>query len=124
MAQQHEITSDSSKASFIALSKAVARAHSRLFPEEPYKDPKTLSVIALALSGLIPIYWRDPQSSRLFRLTDEELAAERFTQPAMELLVVSESRLQAALERLQVASLDEARASLTLRQSPRPPKPR
>ena len=34
-------------------------AHSRLFPDEPYKDPRTLQVIALALTELMPMYWRD-----------------------------------------------------------------
>jgi len=96
----------------IPLSKAVAQAHRRLFPDEP-QHPRTLHTIALALTDLIPIYRGD------YQLTEPELLAERFTAASMDELVVSERRFQAALETLQVQSLDMARASLTLRQSPR-----
>ena len=96
----------------IPLSKAVAQAHRRLFPDEP-QHPRTLQTIALALTDLIPIYRGD------YQLTEPELLAERFTAASMDELVVSECRFQAALETLQVQSLDVARASLTLRQSPR-----
>jgi len=105
---------------FIVLSKAVARAHSRLFPDEPYKDPRTLAVIALALTDLIPIYWRDARTGERHQLTELELAAAQFTRSVMELLAVSKVRFEAALATMQIASLDEARVSLTLRQSPRP----
>jgi len=98
---------------YIPLSKAVARAHRRLFPDEPRQNPRTLQTIALALTDLIPIYRGD------YQLTEPELLAERFTAASMDELVVSERRFQAALETLQVQSLDMARASLTLRQSPR-----
>ena len=104
---------------FIALSKAVARAHSRLFPEEPYKDPRTLRVIAFALTELLPMYWRDARTGERHELTEPELAASTFTTAAMEVLTVSRLRFEAALNTLQAASLDQARASLTLRQSPR-----
>ena len=107
------------EANFIVLSKAVARAHSRLFPEEPYKDQRTLQVIALALTELLPMYWRDPRTGERQELTEPELAASTFTPIAMELLSVPRRRFEAALETLQAASLDQARASLTLRQSPR-----
>jgi len=107
MAQRHEPT-------FIVLSKAVSQAHSRLFPDEPYKDRKTLETIALALTALIPICRRDTQRE----LTEPELAAQRFTEAAMESLVVSKRRFEAALDTLQAASLEQARVSLTLRQSP------
>jgi hypothetical protein len=105
---------------FIALSKAVAQAHSRLFPDDPYKDPRTLQVIALALTELMPIYWRDARTGQRHQLTEPELVASQFTAAAMELLSASKRRFEAALETLQVTSLDQARASLTLRQSPRP----
>jgi hypothetical protein len=103
------------ESNFIALSKAVARAHSRLFPDEPYKDPRTLQVIALALTDLMPIYRRQDQQ----QLTEPELVGARFTPADMEQLVVSKVRFEAALDTMQAASLDQARASLTLRQSPR-----
>src|SRR5688500_18125936 len=107
MAQRHEPV-------FIPLTKAVAQAHSRLFPDEPFKDPRTLHTIALALTALTPIYRADTKRE----LTEPELASERFTEAGMALLVVSKRRFEAALDTLHVASLEQARASLTLRQSP------
>jgi hypothetical protein len=103
---------------FIPLSKAVAQAHSRLFPEEPYKDLRTLQVIALALTELIPMYWRDARTGEEHQLTEPELACAQFTRAVMELLLVPKKRFEVALDTMQVASLDQARASLTLRQSP------
>jgi hypothetical protein len=107
MPQRHEPV-------FVLLSKAVDQAHSRLFPDEPYKDPKTLRTIALALTALIPIYRADTKRE----LTEPELAAERFTESGMELLAVSKRRFEAALDTLQATSLEQARVSVTLRQSP------
>lgn len=104
---------------FIALSKAVARAHSRLFPDEPYKDPRTLQVIALALTDLIPMYWRDARTGERHQLTEPELAAAQFTRAVMDLLSVPKVRFEAALATMQATSLDQARVSLTQRQSPR-----
>ena len=100
----------------IPLSTAVAQAHRRLFPDEPYRDPKTLEAIALALSALMPIYRTNSERE----LTEPELLAERFTESAMERLAVSSVRLEAALVTMQVASLEMARVTLTMRQSPRP----
>ena len=100
---------------FIPLSTAVAQAHKRLFPDEPRRDPKTLQTIALALTALLPIYRRSTES----QLTEPELEAERFAATSMDDLVVSKIRFESALEMLQFGSLDVARASLTLRQSPR-----
>ena len=103
---------------FISLAKAVVQAHSRLFPDEPYRDPRMLQVIALALTELIPMYWRDARTGEEHQLTEPELAAAQFTRAVMELLLVPRKRFEVALDTLQVASLDQARASLTLRQSP------
>lgn len=105
---------------FIALSKAVVRAHSRLFPDEPYKDPRVLQVIALALTELMPMYWRDARTGERHQLTEPELAAAQFSRAVMELLYVPKARFEAAIQTLQATSLDQARASLTMRQSPRP----
>jgi hypothetical protein len=104
---------------FLALSKAVARVHSRLYPEEPYKDLRTLQVIALALTELVPLYWSDARTGERHQLTEIELAAAQFTRAVMELLSVPTRRFEAALDTLQATSLDQARASLTMRQSPR-----
>jgi len=99
----------------IPLSKAVAQAHRRLFPDETYRNPRTLQTIALALTALIPIY----RCKSGCQLTEPELEAERFSAVSMDELMVSKVRFEAALDTLQVESLDLARASLTLRQSPR-----
>jgi hypothetical protein len=102
------------ESNFLVLSKAVARAHSRLFTEEPYKDPRTLRVIALALTDLVPIHRGDTYRE----LTALELTAERFSALTLDRYVVPKRRFEAALESMQGASLDQARASLTLRQCP------
>lgn len=102
---------------FIALSKAVARAHKRLFPDEPY-ELRTLQVIALALTDLLPMYWRDARTGERHQLTEPELAAVQFTRAVMEVLSVPTVHFEAALATMQVTSLDQARVSLTLRQSP------
>lgn len=102
---------------YISLAKAVLQAHRRLFPDEPYRDPKTLQTIALALTALVPIYRCDSERE----LTEPELLGERFTEMAMEHLAVSKVRFEAALNSMQICSLDLARASLTMRQSPRQP---
>ena len=102
---------------YIPLSQAVALAHRRLFPDE-FSEAKTLHTIALAFTALMPIYRRE--SGR--ELTEPELAAERFTPASIEGLVVSRVRFEAAMETLQMESLDLARASLTMRQGLRLPR--
>ena len=105
---------------FIELSRAVARAHARLFPDEPYKDLRTLQVIALALTDLLPMFWRDARTGERHQLTEPELAAAQFTRAMMDLVSVPKQRFEAVLDTMHAASLDQARASLTMRQSPRP----
>jgi hypothetical protein len=119
---------------FIPLARAAALAHERLFPEQPSKDFKTLDVIALALSALVPLYQRDMESGALRALGEAEIAAGRFTRgattlefpdrPPLRYLVVSREQLPAAIETLTNDSLLAARVSLTLRQSPRAPEAR
>ena len=104
---------------FIPLSQAVAQAHRRLFPDEPYQDLSTLQTIALALTDLIPMYWQDARTGQRHQLNEPELAAASFTPAAMKVLWVPKRRFEAALATMQVTSLDQARVSLTLRQSPR-----
>ena len=105
---------------FISLSKAVAQAYSRLFPDDPERDVRTLQAIALALTDLIPMYWKDARTGEAHQLTEPELAAAQFTRAVMELLLVPKKRFEVALDTLQLASLERARASLTLRQSSPP----
>lgn len=102
----------------------MVRAHRRLFPYETYEDPRTLAVIAFALTDLVPMYWRNARTGELLQLTDPELSAAQFTRAVMELISVPKVRFEAVLDTLQVGSLEQARASLTLRQSPRAPSAR
>jgi hypothetical protein len=103
---------------FISLSKAVAQVHSRLFPNEPFKDHQTLQAIALALTDQIPMYWHDARTGEKHQLTEPELAAAQFTRSVMDLVLVPKKRFEVALVTLQVAALEQAYASVTLRQSP------
>src|SRR2546421_12738910 len=98
-------------ADFIPLARAAALAHERLFPEQPTKDYKTLDVIALALSALIPLYQRDMESGALRALAEGEITAGRLTRgaatvefpnpPPLPFLGVSRERLARATEQLQ-----------------------
>jgi hypothetical protein len=116
-------------ADFIPLARAAALAHERLFPDQTSKDYKTLDVIALALSALIPLYQRDMESGALRALAEGEITAGRFTRgattlefpnrPPLRFLVVSRESLAGAIQKLQDDSLLAARVSLTLRQSPK-----
>jgi len=116
---------------FIPLARAAAMVHERLFPEHPSKETKTLDVIALALSTVIPLYRRDMQSGAVQAVSEKELAEGRFTRGATTLevpyrapvrfLVVARGDLQRATETLVRDSAAAARVSLTLRQSPRSP---
>ena len=122
---------DAAAAQFIPLARAAALAHDRLFPEHPSKDTKTLDVIALALSALMPLYQRDMESGALHAVSEEDIAAGRFTHGAarlefpnrepMRFLVVSREQLAAAIERVAHDWLVAGRVSLTVRQKPRNP---
>src|SRR3954452_21956185 len=95
---------------FIPLARAAAIVHERLFPEHPTKDAKTLDVIALALSTLLPPYRRDMYTGALHALPEAELAPGRFTRGAttlegtyrepLRVLAVSGVALDGAAQRL------------------------
>ena len=124
---------DAAAADYLPLARAAALAHERLFPEESAKESKTLDVIALALSALIPLYQRDMKSGALRELDKAEIEDGRFTRgattleyanrPPLRFLVVSREQLHGALETLMKDSLVAARVSLTLWQSPRKTPP-
>ena len=119
---------------FIPLARAASLAHERLFPDQPSKDFKTLDVIALALSSLVPLYQRDLATDALRRLDEAEIGAGRFTRgattleftdrPPLRYLVVSRESLNGAIERLMGDALLAGRVSLTLRQGRRGAEPR
>jgi hypothetical protein len=59
MAERHDAAALAAAAEFIPLARAAALLHGRLFPQESVKDAKTLDLLAVALSALIPLYVRD-----------------------------------------------------------------
>lgn len=130
MAERHESWLEAA-AQFIPLARAAALAHDRLFPEHPSKDAKTLDLLALALSALLPIYQRDMESGALRAVSETDIATGRFTRGAARLempnreplrfLVVPREQLSAALESLARDALVAARVGVTLRPGPRPP---
>src|SRR5213079_2839596 len=66
----------------IPLARAAALAYERLFPDQGAKDSKTLDMIALALSSVMPLYQRNMESDTLRRLEEVEIADGRFTRGA------------------------------------------
>jgi hypothetical protein len=82
---------------YIELSTAVARAHRKLFPDDPYLDPGIVQAIALTLADLMPVYWSD---------TGRELTAPELVQlPRLEGLAVSRRRFEAALDTFPLQAL-------------------
>ena len=115
---------------FLPLARAAAIVHERLFPDHATKESKTLDVIALAISAVVPLYRREIETGAVVRVSDQELAAGRFSRGATTLefatrsplrfLVIAREDLTRAVETLVRDSTTAARVSLTLRQSPRP----
>jgi len=111
----------------IPLARAAALAYERLFPEQGAKDSKTLDMIALALSSVMPLYQRDLETDALHRLDEAEIAAGRFTRgattvefankPPLRYLVVSREELPAAIEKLMSDSLAATLAAVQQRRS-------
>src|SRR5581483_3245719 len=91
---------------FIPLARAAALIHERLFPGHGSKESKTLDMIAVALSALMPLYRRDMESGALHAVAASEVAAGRFTRgattlelphrPPLRYLVVSRDALAQA----------------------------
>ena len=115
---------------YLPLARAAALAHEGLYPDQPQKETKTLDVLALALSALVPLYQRDMESGVVRRVSDDELATGRFTRgattvafahrPPLRFLLVERAALYGAIQRLTNDSLVAARVRLTMRQA-RPP---
>lgn len=91
----------------IPLARAAALAHNRAFPGESVRDMKTLDLLALALSTLLPLYQRENEKDAPRRLDAAEVAAGRFTRgatrlempnrPPLRFLMVAKRDLPAAL---------------------------
>jgi hypothetical protein len=69
----------------IPLGRAAMLVHDRVFPGHEVKDAKTLDLLALALSSLIPLYRRDAKSDAAEPLDAAQIAAGRFTRGATRL---------------------------------------
>jgi len=118
-------------ADYLPLARAAALAHERLFPGQGAKDSKTLDLLAVGLSALIPFYQRDVESGELHEVAKREIEAGRFTRgattlefanrPPLRYLVVSRRQLYAALGTLAKDSPLAARLGAARRQPPRPP---
>lgn len=112
---------------YLPLARAAALAHEHLYPEQPQKETKTLDVLALALSAVVPLYQRDMETGIVRRLSDDELATGRFTRgattvefahrPPLRFLLVERAPLYGAIQRLMNDSLIAARVRLTMRQA-------
>ena len=98
---------------FIPLARAAALAYARVYPGESVRDMKTLDLLALALSTLLPLYQRENEKDAPRRLDSSEVAAGRFTRgatrlelpnrPPLRFLIVARRDLPAALQ--EVATL-------------------
>ena len=115
---------------FIPLARAAAIVHERLFPDHATKESKTLDVIALAISAVVPLHRRDMESGAVLPVSDEDIAAGRFSRgattlelgarPPLRYLVIARGDLARAVEAIVRDAAAAARVSLTLRQSSRP----
>ena len=111
---------------YLPLARAAALAHDHLYPDQPHKETKTLDVIALALSALLPLYQRDMETGAVRAVSEAELAAGRFTRgattvefanrPPLRFLLVERERLGEAIRRLGDDAVIAARLRLTMRQ--------
>jgi hypothetical protein len=92
----------------IPLARAASLAHNRVFPGQAVRDMKTLDLLALTLSTLVPLYQREGEKDVPRRLDPAEVAAGRFTRgatrlelpnrPPLRFLMVARRDLPAALE--------------------------
>jgi len=95
---------------FLPLARAAALAYARVFPGESAREMKTLDVLALVLSTLMPLYQRESEKEAPREIEKATLAAGRFTRgatrlelagrPPLRFLVVARRDLSGALEAL------------------------
>ena len=110
MAERYDSVRDAEAAEYLPLPRAAALVHARLFPRESTKDVKTLDLLGLAISALIPLYQRDMKSGAVRALEGGDIARGRFTRGASRLeiagraplrfLLVSCRELYPAIERI------------------------
>jgi hypothetical protein len=110
MAERYDSVRDAEAAEYLPLARAAALVHARLFPRESAKDVKTLDLLGLAISALIPLYQRDMKSGAVRALEGADIARGRFSRGASRLeiagraplrfLLVSCRELYPAIERI------------------------
>jgi hypothetical protein len=110
MAERYDSVRDAEAAEYLPLARAAALVHARLFPQESAKDVKTLDLLGLAISALIPLYQRDMKSGAVRALEAADVARGRFSRGASRLeiagraplrfLLVSCRELYPAIERI------------------------
>jgi hypothetical protein len=110
MAERYDSVRDAEAAEYLPLARAAALVHARLFPQESAKDVKTLDLLGLAISALIPLYQRDMKSGAVRALEAADIARGRFSRGASRLeiagraplgfLLVSCRELYPAIERI------------------------
>ena len=85
MVERYDSVRDAEAAEYLPLARAAALVHARLFPQESAKDVKTLDLLGLAISALIPLYQRDMKSGAVRSLDGADIARGRFTRGASRL---------------------------------------
>ena len=99
---------DAEAAEYLPLPRAAALVYGRLFPGDRVKDIKTLDLVGLAISALIPLYQRDMKTGATTALDPAAIARGRFTRgaarlefadrPPLGFLLVSRRELYPAIE--------------------------
>jgi hypothetical protein len=112
----------------VPLARAAALAYGRLFPGESVKDAKTLDLIAVAISALVPLYQQENEKSTPRRVAEADLARGRFCRgaarlefpdrPPLRFLVVPRAALYAAMETI---ARDPILRKCRPQSNPRPP---
>jgi len=112
----------------IPLARAAALAHNRVFPGESVRDTKTLDLLALTLSTLLPLYQREGEKDIPRAVDKATIAAGRFTRgatrleftsrPPLRFLMVSRRDLSPALEALAKDAAAISRISALSRRQP------
>ena len=94
MVERYDSVRDAEAAEYLPLARAAALVHARLFPQESAKDVKTLDLLGLAISALIPLYQRDMKSGAVRALDGADIARGRFTRGASRLEIAGRAPLR------------------------------
>src|SRR5688500_18942460 len=130
MVERYDSVRDAEAAAYLPLARAAALVHARLFTQECAKDVKTLDLLGLAISALIPPYQRDVKSGAVRALEGADIAGGRFARGASRLevagraplrfLLVSCRELYPAIERITKDARLHALVATSCWRRPRP----